>query len=422
MHMNGLLKRRPRSFLPFLLIILPFLLCGCGLFVRPTAVLWTSVPEFASYTEVYNLQQDTYKIELVYKEDPVAALLETQNPPDIVVAKRLVSVKTIEAFASVEKMFKDEELNQTIFYPQLLEQGVYEGEHVILPVSFKLPMIIFRKDMKIPEEDNLTLTYKDLWNIALEFKVESEELPELMSFVPSWEPLFLFYTSYLLESNYRESSTGELLWNARKVNLTISELQRWSSEINNGTEMERQFTERYLYNPGYKLINTGRILFYFMDIEKYFNIPEEKRDNLDFRWYGKEQENPISDTILYLGLPKRGKSTKAAKNFIQWFFTTDTQQELLENAKNKRIRTFGIAEGFSSLIQINEREIPRFFPEMTGRIIPGEYISVPPSLPPEWDEIKEEVLVPWFRDKIVFSSPETLEDRLNTWYKQLPSR
>ncbi len=414
-----------RGFSVLFIILLSFLLLsagGCSLFIQPTAVLWTSIPEFASYSEVYNLQQDTYKIELVYKEDPVQSLIDAQHPPDLIVGNRLTSVETIDGFASLEKMFNDEILNSTIFYPQLLSQGVFEEERVLLPVSFRIPMIIFRSDLEMKEKDPLTLTYTDLWNIAGQYIVESEELPETLCFVPYWEPRFLFYTSYLLGTEYRESLTGELLWNDQNITKTVTELKKWSSEINGGMEIEKKFTERYLYNPGYKLINTGRIIFYFMDIEQYYNIPENKRENLDFRWYGKEQENPISDIIFYLGMPKRAKNKKAAKNFIAWFFTSKTQQELLKDAKKKRIHTFGIAQGFSSLIQINERDIPRYYPEMTGRIIPADYISVPPPLPPEWDQIKNVVLTPWLREKITSSTPDPLEDRLRTWYLQLPAQ
>lgn len=390
-------------------------------------MLWCSVPEFAAYTEVYNSQQNTYKIELVYKEDPVAALADTEQPPDLIVDERLSSGENIPLFASLEKMYKDEQLNPDGFYPQLLEQGVREEEQVLLPVSFRLPMIIFHSGLEITDDDNLTLTFKDLKTAATEFAVgpdavESEEIPGVLSFVPSWEPAFLFYTSYLLEAAYRETESGELMWNARNVNTAVSELQSWSTEINGGPAIERQFTELHLYNPGYKMVDTGKIIFYYMDIKDYYNIPRNKRENLDFRWYGKEEENPIADDILFLGMYRKARSRTAAKNFIEWFFTTKTQQELLENSKNKRIRAFGIAQGFSSLIQLNERDIPRYFPEMTGKIVPPEYISVPPPLPPEWDRIKNEVLLPWLERKVTSSETGSLEDRLQTWYLQSPDR
>jgi hypothetical protein len=421
-HFRILLDMNKRGTFTGLLLLVLLSAGGCSLFVRPTAILWCSVPEFASYTEVYNSQQDLYKIELVYKEDPAAALASAEQQPDLIVDERLTSVKTIDLFASLEKMYKEEQLNPTVFYPQLLEQGVLEEEQVLLPVSFRLPMIIFRGGLELPGDDNLTLSYSDLKTIAEGYAVDSEELPETLSFVPSWEPAFPYYTSYLLGADYRESATGELMWNAQKINAAVSDLQRWSSDINGSQEIESLFTERHLYNPGYKLVDTGKIIFYYMNIQDYFNIPRNKRENLDFRWYGNETENPIADDILYMGLYKKGRSRAAAKNFIQWFFSTKTQQELLENSQNKRIRAFGIAQGFSSLIRINEREIPRYFPEMTGRILPAEYISVPPPLPPEWERIKNEVLIPWFSDNLVSGRAAPLEDRLQRWYLRSSDR
>ena len=396
--------------------------CGCSLFVRPTAVLWCSIPEFAAYTEVYNSQQDTYKIELVYKEDPVAALAETEHHPDLIIDQRLTSSQAVGLFASLEKMYKEKQLNSSLFYPQLLQQGVLEEEQVLLPVSFRLPMIIYRSGLEISEDDNLTLTFSDLKSTAAAYAVEPEEQPEIVSFVTYWDPAFLYYTSYLLEADYRETVSGELMWNARNVSSAVSELRKWSTEINNSRNTERVFTERYLHNPGYKLINTGKIIFYYMNIQDYYNIPRSKRENLDFRWYGTEEDNPIADDILYMGMYKKGRSKTAAKNFIEWFFTNKTQQELLENSNNKRMRSFGIAQGFSSLIQLNERDIPRYFPEMTGKIIPVEDISVPPPLPYEWERLKTEVIIPWLKEKMVSAETESLENRLQTWYLQSPDR
>ena len=396
---------------------------GCSLFTDTTAVLWTDRPEIAAYVEVFNSEQDVYKIEVQYKDNPGLEFSRTEPPPDILFGEGLASASSIERFSPLDKMYKEETLDPEVFYNRLLRYGIREEKQLLLPVSFKLPVIIFKKGIDTGGSDNIILTAEEMKEICSAVQLEDEsENPHRLCFAVHWEPSFLYNYVLYTGTDFRETAGGELAWNERQLRLALREMSGWSEEINGGLERELLFTEKHLYNPGYKLVDTENILFYYMELQKYFDIPGEKRDNLDFRWFGKERKIILSDDILFAGVPQKAKNKKAARAFLSWYFTEDTQRKLLQNSRLKRIRSFGIAGGFSSLYRINERDIPAMYPDMIGMIPPAEYLEIPPPLPLLWPQIKEEVILPWLKERVVQKTAKNLDERLREWYLQRPSR
>jgi hypothetical protein len=236
-----------------------------------------------------------------------------------------------------------------------------------------------------------------------------------------WEPKMLYLVTRLFETRFQETSFGELIWRKEGLQNSIEYFDKWSEDINGGREKEREFTDKYLYDPGYKLINEGRILFYYTDIKSFFGIPGGKRDNLDFRWIAGEEEIPVMEDILYAGIPKASKNIKAAREFLSWFFQRETQQRLLESTQYKRMRTFGISNGFSSLREINEIELPRYYPALVGHIPPESSFSFPRPLPADWEDLKERVLKPWLLGKVMgMGEYRELEEAIQAWQLQRP--
>lgn len=404
-------------------IALFLLICsGCSLFTGTTAVLWTDRPEIAAYVEVFNSEQDTYKIEVQYKENPGPAYSQTEKPPDILFGRGLTTTELIGRFSPLDKMYKEETLDKQIFYKFLLNEGVREEKQLLLPVSFNLPVIIFKKGTEADTADNIILTVDEMENICSSVPGEDPDNPNRLCFAFHWEPSFLYRYTLQAGADFRETAGGELAWNESRLRRALSEMTGWSEKINGGLERELLFTEKHLYNPGYKLVNTENIRFYYMELQDFFDIPGEKRETLDFRWFGTTREITLSDDLLFVGIPQKAKNKKAARAFLAWYFTEETQRKLLKNARLKRIRSFGIAGGFSSLYRINERDIPSLYPDMVGMIPPAEYLEIPPSLPLEWPLIKEEVLLPWLHDQAVGKTAENLDERLREWYLQRPSR
>jgi hypothetical protein len=159
-----------------------------------------------------------------------------------------------------------------------------------------------------------------------------------------------------------------------------------------------------------------------MDSDNLFTLAEERRNNLDFRWIAEDSAIPLAENAVYLGLPKKGKSPRAAAAFIRWFFQTETQRRLLELSKGSRVNetSFGISGGFSSLRPVTEQIFPLFYPGLLGHMPPEDFLSPANVLPENWTILKERVILPYLHDRARSVSREgvsPLERRLADWLR-----
>jgi hypothetical protein len=89
-------------------------------------------------------------------------------------------------------------------------------------------------------------------------------------------------------------------------------------------------------------------------------------------------------------------------------FQPQTQARLLEINQEKRLDTFGIAGGFSSLRNVNEREFPRVYRRLLGRIPPEQMLAFSKALPVDWGEQKKQIVVPWLVSYVTGRADEEL--------------
>jgi len=419
------MRIQPRWNLTFIILFIILILSNCQIFNNDTAVVWTSRPEIAAYVETFNSVQGKYRIELKFKPYPAEALLQEKTHPDVVFGERLSSIKVLSVLQSLDHLFKEEQIKREFFYPGLLKQGESEENQILLPVSFNLPVIMFEKGA-LENEGNeymFMLSLDEIKELSRSFNQENDNGFVKLGFSPRWEEEFLYFATVLLGAEYRETSQVLFAWNDQKLREAIDFINKWVESVNGNIQKETVFNEKYLHAPGYKLINDGKILFYFNDVRSYFSIPEGKRDSLDFRWIASEGKIIASEEIFYAGIPKRAGNKKAAYAFLSWFFSPLTQGELLQTARLKRMRSFGIAGGLSSLPIINERELPRYYPSLTGHIPPMEFLTFPERLPYNWADLKEEVILPWIlRETSANPSGSGLNESINSWLMQQPLR
>jgi hypothetical protein len=169
----------------------------------------------------------------------------------------------------------------------------------------------------------------------------------------------------------------------------------WIEQANPGYEQDNQFQRTYLYEPLPKLLDSGRIRFYMADSSSLFRNIENHSEEVDFRWLGAENRIPVDDEVLFFGIPKGSRNRRGARLFLTWMFQPQTQGRLLEINQEKRLDTFGIAGGFSSLRMVNEREFPRVYRQLLGRIPPEQMLLFSKALPVNWGEQKDKIVVPW---------------------------
>jgi ABC-type glycerol-3-phosphate transport system substrate-binding protein len=299
------------------------------------------------YGEYFNASQDKYKVEVRYFESPAHRLAEMGDYPDIVAASWLKSASVRSFFKPLDSVFKKDGLNPSDFYPKLLVQGVVDDHQYILPVNYNIPAMIFSRESKNPPSNPFTIEMEEIKQKSKAFNLVSNGVYSKMGFSLSSNDEFLFIVAILFGAAFREASP--IAWDSQALEQSISWVQRWIEEANTSIQVEDDFAFKYFYDPPDKLVNSGRILFTFMDSSSFFMLPEERRTNLDFRWIAANDMIPLYEGGVYYGIHKKTKALEAAKAFTKWFFTAETQKLLLETARSNRMQesSFGIAGGFS---------------------------------------------------------------------------
>jgi ABC-type glycerol-3-phosphate transport system substrate-binding protein len=403
------------------LIIVLFLSCNDN----KVAQIWTDHPEFALYGDYFNSSQNQYKVAVKYIENPSAQLgresgRKSGNNPDIIVGSWLKNTSTGDNFKSLDYLFGANKLSRSVFYPRLLAVGRIDRNQYLLPVSFNVPALIFSREKDLEISNSFTIGFEEIKKLSGAYNVLNKGSYTRMGFSPLWNDDFLMVTAVLFDSSFKEASP--LAWDAAALNRSMDFVNDWTVRINTDNQAEEDFTFKYFIEPPEKLIQSGRILFSYMEISELFILSEESKNILDFRWLMEEEKIPIAEDAVFLGIPKKGKAPKAAKAFVQWFFKIENQRLLLDFSKANRISesVFGICGGFSAIGAVTEQIFPRYYPGLLGHVPPSEFLATPNILPGNWAVIRERVVLPYLHDRARSKQSEEtmpLEKRLAEWQR-----
>jgi ABC-type glycerol-3-phosphate transport system substrate-binding protein len=404
----------------FFVICLSFSVLSCFSGGNRTALLWTDRPEFALYAEYFNAVQDQYKVETRYFDSPAQKLVEGDEYADIVVGRWLKSSSTRAFFRSLDFYLGGSPVSKNAFYSKLLAMGNIDGRQYLLPVSFNIPALIFARDGGELLSNPFTVGFDEMKKLGKDFNLENRGVYTRMGFSPAWDDNFLYVTASLFDASFQEASP--LAWDSAALERAMNFVYNWTHEVNSGIQAEEDFTFKYFYDPPDKLVLSGRIFFSYMTSDDLFTLAEERRNNLDFRWIAEGETIPLAEGSIYLGLPKKGKSKKAALAFMRWFFQPDTQRQLLERSRDSRVleTTFGIGGGFSALRFATEQIYPQFYPGLLGHMPPEEYLSPANILPWNWTSLKERIILPYLHERARRASRDglrPLERRISDWLR-----
>ncbi len=396
-------------------------LAGCSLFPSRVAILWTNQPEFTTYTELFNAAQNRYKVQIVYKALPAESIAGAAQKPDLVVGERISGATAISQFSALDQIMGQGGVDPAEFYKPLLSSGRYEGRQFLLPVSFDLPMILFHSQGAKPGAP-ITITLQQMKQASLEFRKGSTTSFPRSGFSPLWNPDFLVRAAEISGADFHQTPRGELSWNEQKLQLAIQAMRDWVKEDDGGNAADTSFREKYLYDPVYKLLDSGRILYYYMSAAKFFGLPPEMRNTIDFRWLADANGSILApESVLYIGVPARAPDKGAAYAFLQWFFRPANQSRILEASKYEHLKSFGIGDGFSALQVTDERDFPQYYPALLGKIPGPGSLAFPQSLPIDWADLETNVVIPWLQHEISVPKPDqSLDARLKTWRLQKP--
>ncbi|ULQ60708.1 carbohydrate ABC transporter substrate-binding protein [Brucepastera parasyntrophica] len=405
------------------LCVLVMIFASCGSNHSNIALIWTNQPEFALYAEQFNKNQSKYKVVVEYRENPAVDLINTKQPPDIVIGPWLKGERARAKLVPVNYLFDEYKINSRLFYGRLLDLGNIRGKQYLLPVSFNLPAIIFSPEQAQLIPNDFALSLEEIKNISGEFNIERQGVYTRMGFSPRWDSEFLYLTAQLMNAGFEEASPL-FTWNKTALAETISMLRDWTKTVNTSVQAEDDFQFKYLYDPPYKLITGGRNLFSYMSSNDLFILPQEKLDAIDFRWITEKNQTPITDDIINIGICRKAQHSDAAESFLIWFFNEKTQKELLDRSRELGAadESFGISGGFSALKSVNEKYFPLSYPVLLGHLPPEETLVTPKILPNSWEELKNEIVIPYLKDAVSASDGDVdavipLEMRISAWLK-----
>ena len=388
------------------------------------AILWTDRPELAFYAEFFNASQDRYKIEVIFYESPARMLADPAGPgaenPDIVVARWLNSASTRAMFRPLDNLFTRDGLNESSFYTELLSQGRIERRQHLLPVNFNIPAMVFARDFSQAPANLFSIEMTEIRERGRAHNTQSNGVYSQMGFSPSANIEFLFVAATLFGANFREADP--ISWDSWALEQSIRYVQEWIIEANTSIQAEDDFVYRYFYDPPDRLVNSGRILYFYMDSSRFFTLPEERRANLDFRWIGLNERIPLDEGSVFYGIHRRTRARRASEAFTRWFFNIETQRLLLEARRNLRLSetSFGIAGGFSGMRTVTEQVFPQFYPDLIGHLPPEDFLAPANVLPRSWLPLKERVILPYLRERIRHSDQgeiRPLDRRISDWYR-----
>lgn len=372
------------------LLIVAGSLAGC---TNTTVVLWTDRADAAPLAEMFNVQQNEYVMELRYDPDMNRAVRLEDTNADVVIAQSIEDESTAQLFRSVERLL-NRDLDRGEFYQSLLENGRRGGRQMLLPLSFNLPVVYFLSREADPWDEAI-VTIDEMREASRVFNELGDGQATRIAFSPLWNSAFLYELVRLEGFRVSESESGEPEWPLESLLPGINVAEDWVRLDNGGLDTDNSFRDQYLYDPAVRLVQQGRVQFGYDDSSTFFRRTDSGRSGLEFRWLGSEQRVLALEHVVYAGIPDSASNRPAAEAFLTWLFQPETQEQLLFENRRKRVDSFGIVGGFSSLWKISERSLPLHYPELESRVPPRTWIDFPLPSPRHWNSATGTVVRPW---------------------------
>lgn len=367
-------------------------------------VVWTGIPEFAQYAELFNKTHPDTHIVIVYKSNPAEFLPPAKDelPPDIIAGPFLRTDENQKYFKNLDYFFDRCLLSSSIFYPQLLEAGKFRNGLYLLPVSFNLPVIIFSNTNESFVTDSYTLSVEQIRTIAATYNQRNNKGSYTkIGFTPLNNPDFLYLVTKMNGVDFREEK-GHVVWNQFRLDNTVNYMRNWFTKENLTAAIEQDFAFKYLFMPDYRKVTSDRTLFAYTTSDIVFMNMKDLDLNIDYRWITDEKSIQIEDSFMMMGIYAKARNQPGATEFISWFFDSENQETILARKAdlNLNTETFGIADGFSALKDVTEHILPVYYTPLLSNLPPENMMKVPQKLPARWDSYKSIVVQSYLTEAI----------------------
>lgn len=373
---------------------------------KPVTIhILTDRKELASAVEIFDAAENS--ITLTIRHVPIidAGIVEIENP-DLIIGSDLNSLEIIDLVRPLETDFP--------VYQALTGPADSKGRKYLIPLAFEMPLIMGKKSVVSDLPDPIIVRPDDLRDAALSgIKTNGDDRLTHLGFSPDWN--LNSYTDLMMIKDPFGLSGGVENMNRETLSQVITETRDWIVESAGSLDADKAFSSRYRYIPDEYLILEGRTLFARTDFDYWASLPDTTTRDLDIRYFSGPRQIPVT-SVTYAAVPAKSKSLESSMSFISWLLLPETQSRLLSRWERDGIQVFGVFGGLSSLPEVNNSILIRYFPEMKGKIPEGHYLSVTDMLPHRWSRIRDEVITPWFQ-KSVFDPDysESLTEAYGKW-------
>jgi hypothetical protein len=409
------MERQFRALLLPVAAAISALFAGCGLGLEPTVQLITNRPEMAAYVDRFNAVQSDVKVEISYQEVPSQAVLDGAHA-DAVIGEWLQSPAVMDRLDALGDLVKPGKVDPTGIYPGLLAMCSRDNRPILIPISFTLPAIVY---LRLPSDlPSMFMPLDTLQSMGKAFNKSGKNgLLTSMGFSPlwNWNADFLTTSALLFGARFRPGRNGLPAWDENGLRRTVDFTRQWLAAVSGGAAADADFSRRYLVQPWYKLLSSGKALFALAPFTDFFALPEEERRDFDFRWLSQSGAIPVMHNVLSGGVLRSSRNKTGAKAFLQWFCSLPVQQMLLNVNQSLRIGVFGVTDGFSAFRGMNEKDLPQKYPLLLGHIPQENILTFPEILPDNWLKLRDAVIRPWIADKAAGKEEGDLDKRLVEW-------
>jgi hypothetical protein len=381
-------------------------------------IVWSNDPDTAFFVERYNLLAEE-PIHLRYVENLSEALTQERAGADVVIG-RWVNTPTVNELMLpvVEHVVpRERPTDPSDSDPGRRGPAIAESFSRIstawVPLAFTLPAVAYESNTTYVTEP-FAVAFPDFVDAVTGPITNGESPPPVFAPTADDEGIYAVYRSLGFKTT--TTPAGVPVWQRNELERAIETVSSWTENHFGSLAVERDYIEEFLYDPPFRLLETGRVALIYRNSSDLFSWSFFEDYRFDFRWLATP-EGPIrvNEDIVYAGIPSRSGRRDDAIAFVRWITTPSVQIELIRGKSAAGIDTFGFFGGFSTISAVNAEITETLYPRLAGRV-PAPGVLIAPEIHPRyWNEAIHQVVAPFL---VAPSSADDLAGRIDRWYLQ----
>ncbi|MDA3850798.1 MAG: hypothetical protein PF447_05965 [Spirochaetaceae bacterium] len=385
------------------LLFFILILNGCRSGTPDNIKLLSDSPETLLPIEYFNSIQEDIRVEFIYTKRLDLQKLDQQKY-DLLISRNLSSPVFLEKLAIPpnQEKFADK------YYPALTSPYLLRKSPVLIPLSFDLPLIIYRDD-QFSDPPPFTISFEELDELST--LPATDEALSQMPFSPLWDGRYL--RARLLFSGEDFQEQGKFNYDQEKLSLFMADQREWLME--NQGEKALEFSRKYRYIPDIQLLNQGRLDFLYMELSEYLTQQESLSKALEFSYLSNSQKECLPLDVLYMAITSQGSNHRQMEQFIDTLLSKDFQKDFLLWKDSLREDSFGFMGGLSSLPEVNRYVLSDYYQQLSLRMIQAEQLHPTPSLPENWIDLAPDVIDKWLIHYLEGEETQELQNFYRQW-------